>query len=246
MGAEYSTDAPPELRASVWGTAPVERAELYRGLTLIHWHDLRLRTAPNRIRILWEGASRKASYSGIVWDGRVRVRGGRISGVETLRFDSPRSHVASAPGEELRWHSWTCGYPAGVAFDLTGGPDARIEVLVSSSTITGARYGGYGEAGPQRMSFAPADRVRLELRHGDLTEEPRVIDLGILDRRISVGLAPESGPDRVEFSFCDPSPAAGINPYWLKVVQADMELAWTSPVFVDYAPPPARTGASSG
>ena len=240
MGAEYRTDAPPEIGVSIWGTAPLEQVEVYRGLDLVYRHDLGLRTSPNRIRILWEGASRKSSYSGVVWEGRVRVEGGRISGVTTLRFDSPRSHVSSPAADELRWHSWTCGYVSGLAFDLEGGPDARIEVLVSSSTITGARYGGHGEGTPQRMSFAPADRVRLALTRADLLQRPRVIELGVLNRKIRVGLADEPGPERVEFSFRDPSPAPGINPYWVKVIQADMEMAWTSPVFVDYAPPPAR------
>ena len=244
MGAAYTTDMAPEIGVSVWGTGPVEQVEVNRGLNLIHRHDLHLRPLPNRIRILWQGASRQSSYSAVVWDGCLRVGGGSISGVTTLRFDSPRSHVSSLGTNELRWHSWTCGYVAGVAFDFTGGPDARIELLVSSTAVTGARFGGHGEAPPQRMSFAPADRVRLEVTHADLLDRPRAIDLGILDRKVSVELAPELGPERVEFTFRDPSPAPGIHPYWLKVVQADMEMAWTSPVFVDYAPCPPRPGES--
>jgi hypothetical protein len=242
MGAEYTTEVPPEIGVSICGTAPLERVELYRGLHLIHRHDLHLRPVPNRVRILWEGASRKSSYSAVVWDGRLRVSAGQISGLRTLRFDSPRSHVSSPAADELRWHSWTCGYTGGVVFDLTGGPDARIEVAVSSTTITAARYGGHGEAPPQRIAFAPADRVRLEVTPADLLQGPRVIELGGLNRKVSVGLAPEPGPERVDFSFRDPSSSPGVNPYWVKVVQADMEMAWTSPVFVDYAPPPTREG----
>jgi hypothetical protein len=239
MGSEYVTSAPPEISVSVSGTAPLEQMEVYRGLDMIYRHDLQLRPSRNRIRILWEGASRKSSYSGIIWDGRVRVEGGKISGIDTLRFDSPRSHLSPGDPNELRWHSWTCGYPSGVVFDLEGGPDSRVEVLVSSSAITGARFGGHGEAPPQRMSFAPADLVRIDVTLADLKSGPGVVDLGILDRKLTVGLAPEPGPEAVEFAFRDPSPAPGINPYWVKVVQADMEMAWTSPVFVDYAPPAA-------
>jgi hypothetical protein len=239
MGAECRTDAPPELAVRVIGTAPLERVELYRRLELIHRHDLGVRPSGNRIRVLCEGASRKSSYSGIVWDARVRARGGTISGIDPIRFDSPRSHVTSAGADELGWQTWSCGYPSGVAFDLEGGADTRIEVRVSCSLITGARFGGHGEGPPQRMSFAPADRIRLEVRPADLAQGPRVIELGILDRRISVALAPEPGPEQVEFTVRDASPLPGVNPYWVKVVQADMEMAWTSPVFVDYAPPQA-------
>jgi hypothetical protein len=223
---------------AVSGTAPLERVEVYRGLDLVYQHALGLRPARSRIRVLCEGASRKSSYSGVVWDGWVRARRGSLAGVGTIRFDSPRSQVSSASAGSLCWHAWSCGYPSGVAFDLEGGADARIEVLVSSSLITGARFGGHGEVVPQRMSFAPADRVRIETALGDLAKGPRIVDLGILGRKITVGLAPESGPEQVECSFQDPSPLPGINPYWVKVVQSDMEMAWTSPVFVDYAPPP--------
>jgi hypothetical protein len=90
------------------------------------------------------------------------------------------------------------------------------------------------------MSFAPADRVRFETTRRDLAEGARILDLGILGRKVTVQLVPESGPEQVEFNFQDSSPEPGINPYWLKVVQSDMEMAWSSPVFVDYAPPTGR------
>ena len=238
MGAECRTGTSPRIDVAVCAMAPLERVEVYRGLGLVYQHALDLRPSRSRVRVLCEGASRKSSYSGVVWDGWVRARRGTLAGVGTIRFDSPRSHVSSASGGEIRWHAWSCGYPNGVTFDLEGGADARIELLVSSALITGARFGGHGEGSPQRMSFAPADRVRIETALGDLAKGPRAIDLGILGRKVTVGLAPESGPEQVEFSFRDPSPLPGINPYWVKVVQSDMEMAWTSPVFVDYAPPP--------
>jgi len=238
MGTEYTTAAPPEIRVAVKGTAPLERVEVYRGLDLVQDRRLDRGPAPARVRILWEGASRRSSYSGVVWDGRVRVTGGRIAAVSTLRFDSPRSAVRREDDRGLRWHSWTCGYRSGLVLDLAAGPDARLEVILACAAITGARYGAHGEALPQRMSFAPADGVRLEVALADLGAEPRVLDLGLLDRKLTVGLAPEPGPEQVEFVFRDPTLAPGVNPYWARVIQSDMEMAWTSPVFVDYAPDP--------
>jgi hypothetical protein len=50
-----------------------------------------------------------------------------------------------------------------------------------------------------------------------------------------VSLVPEKdGEDTAEFTFVDPSPGPGINPYWVRIVQSDLEMAWASPVFVDY------------
>ena len=63
--------------------------------------------------------------------------------------------------------------------------------------------------------------------------------LGTLDRRLTLSLAAAPGGDRwAAFTFADPSPRPGTNAYWVRVVQADMEMAWTSPVFVDYVAPP--------
>ena len=63
------------------------------------------------------------------------------------------------------------------------------------------------------------------------------IDIGLLGRKVTVSLAPEqSATDTAEFTFTDPSPVPGVNPYWVRVAQTDMEMAWSSPIFVDYAP----------
>jgi len=34
----------------------------------------------------------------------------------------------------------------------------------------------------------------------------------------------------------DPEPAAGVHYYYVRVTQKDGELAWTSPMWIDYAP----------
>ena len=38
------------------------------------------------------------------------------------------------------------------------------------------------------------------------------------------------------FTVIDNGVQPGVNPYWVKVVQQDMEMAWISPVFADYMP----------
>ena len=69
MGAAYSTSTSPTIAVSITGTAPLESVELYRGLEKIYSHPIEATPDPERVRILWHGASRKSSYSGVVWDG---------------------------------------------------------------------------------------------------------------------------------------------------------------------------------
>ena len=234
MGSEVTTSVAPQLSVSVAGTAPLESVEVFRGLDEIHRLPLNGAAVPGRVRVLWTGASRMSSYSGIVWDGLLRVSGGRIANVEAVRFDSPRSHVSDVTDDSLRWHAWGCGYPMGLLLDIDGGPDACVHVSSGSRVIAGAEFGAHGEWPPRRMSFADSGGASVSANLADLAEGPRELDLGGLDRKLTLSLATEPGPETTEFTFTDPDPRPGVNPYWVKVVQSDMEMAWTSPIFVDY------------
>jgi hypothetical protein len=240
MGEAYRTSEAPTIEVFVAGSAPLESVELYRGLERISTFPLPTGRSGNRVRLLWEGASRKMSYSGVVWDGWVKVAGSRIAQVETIRFDSPRSHIASAGDDLLRWHSVTCGYRSGVILHLDGGsvPEAELEFAVQTSLLCMPSFGGHGDQNPKRMAYAPAERVAFGCSVGDLEDGPRVVPVGPLNRQLTVSLAPEPDGQRIaEFTISDPSPQPGINPYWIRVVQTDMEMAWTSPIFVDFVAP---------
>ncbi|MCL4535538.1 MAG: DUF3604 domain-containing protein, partial [Bacteroidetes bacterium] len=235
MGEQYSTASGPEVSVLVAGTAPLESVELFRGRERLYSHPLGSKSSGNRVRVLWEGASRKTSYSGIVWDGSLKLRGGKIAGVEKVRFDSPRSRLLDFTPAGVRWHSVTCGYRSGIVVE-TDSPDSEYELTLEASLITGALLGGHGDAPPRRISYAPAGRVAFRFRLGDLEAGPKVVELGSLGRRVIISMAPQPGsaPSDAEFTFVDPSPRPGVNPYWLRVVQADMEMAWASPIFVDF------------
>ncbi|MYA59573.1 MAG: DUF3604 domain-containing protein, partial [Chloroflexi bacterium] len=237
MGSEYSTDSSPEISVKIIGAGPLERVELFRGLELIHCEDMSPSRSENRVRITWEGASRRTSYSGVVWDGIVKLTDGSISSVEKIRFDSPRSDVTETSDKRIAWTSWMCGYRTGLLLDIDGSDETEIDVALTSDVIASSQFGGHGETGARRINFAAADRLRIPTTIGALADGPRIVDLGELDRKVTVELAPEPGPDRVEFKITDASPEPGINPYWVRVTQSDMEKAWTSPVFVDYVAP---------
>ena len=93
MGTEFTTSEKPQISAFVAGTAPFESVELFRGLERVYSHPVDCGTDNNRVRILWEGASRKSSYSGVIWEGKLRVAGRRVANVDKIRFDSPRSRM---------------------------------------------------------------------------------------------------------------------------------------------------------
>ena len=236
MGAAYAASAPPTIAVSVSGTAPLESVEIYRGLERIYAHSLETAPDPQRVRILWQGASRKSSYSGVVWDGKATVSDGTIAAVDTIRFDSPRSYVANVANRSLEWHSVACGYRSGIVLRLEDCENAILAIAVRNSLISRPRFGAYGQAGPQLLAYAPAESLAFSVTPKELAAGPQEYPLGALDRTITVSLAPQAhGPETAAFTFTDPAPQPGVNPYWVRVVQSDMEMAWSSPVFVDYA-----------
>ena len=232
MGDTYSTRVGPTLSAFVAGTAPLESLELYRGLEKAYVHPLEMKRSARRVRILWEGASRRTSYSAVIWDGRLQVSKGAINVARQIRFDSPRSHVYGVREDGLCWHSETCGYRSGLILDVEG--DAEFDLVLNTVLVTMPSYGGFGDESPKRMSYGPAERLSFRFCMRDLADGPKVTNLGLLERRVSAELSPEGAPREVEFKFRDTGPRPGINPYWLRVIQTDGEIAWTSPVYVDF------------
>jgi hypothetical protein len=240
MGEEFRTGAPPTIAVSVTGTAPLEEVTVFRGLVPVYHHALERNIDRRRLRLLWEGASRQTSYSGVIWDGDLRLRDGVVTlgRIARLRFDSPRSHIVEQSASRLRWHSVTCGYRSGIVVDLPGDGDVEAECVVRTALITRPSYGGHGDRGPTRMSYAPAEAVTFRFSLHGLADRPLCVNLGPVDRRITVSTAPGAGnPHLAQFTFVDRSPRPGTNPYWVRVVQEDQEMAWSSPIFVDYVAP---------
>ena len=238
IGTEFSTADPPTISVAVAGTAPLQCVDMFRGTELVYSHPFEDRTARNRIRILWTGSSRKTSYSGVIWDGSATVSGAAVKTVQTIRFDSPRSHIVEHAPQTVRWHAWGCGYLMGVELELDefeDPADVQIQVAVDTQAITGPGFGGHGESWPRRVSFAPADGAETTFRLADVLQEDREIPLGTLDRKVFLWSVPENRPLSADFQLLDDKPLPGWTAYWLRVIQMDGEAAWSSPVFVDYA-----------
>ncbi|MBU2634736.1 MAG: DUF3604 domain-containing protein [Nanoarchaeota archaeon] len=236
MGDAYFSESLPQLSGFVAGTAPIESIELYRGLEKIYDHPIALNRSPNRVRLLWNGASTKASYTGVIWEGSLSVSGARISDVECVRFDSPRSRVINKTDSSLDWYAVSCGYSSGLILTVSGDPSGEFQVVINTTLIRAPQYGAFGDMPPMKMSYGPADRVRFTFNMKELSAGSREIEIGPLNRKIRLSLAPEPGtPETAQFAHVDKSPRPGINPYWMRVKQTNMEMAWTSPVFLDYA-----------
>lgn len=212
MGTDLATSETPSIAVSVLGTAPLDTIELRRGLDTVHTLSLMPDPGPDepwRVRLAWRGARNRDRSRALDWTGGVRITNGSILSATNHAIDSPLDGVTHQDAERVQWRSHTCGDWDGVVLDLEG--DANTQLWFMSPTTT--------------FDFTLGD-----LSSGSLTRVGPLLEQQVIVRRLSH----ETGPSEASFTWSDQNPITGINPYWIWVTQSDGELAWSSPVYVDW------------
>jgi len=210
MGEEFEADAPPKISVRVLGTAPLHEVEVKRGIETIYRHPFaKPKGERDRlIKVEWSGVRVRSRPKRVDWEGGLYLDRGRIVSYSEFAFDDPRQGVRRISNQRLEWSSTTGGDPDGVLLKLDAPDDA--EVTFHSKPVT--------------YSFKPKD----------ITYMPMIVDAGGVNQRVKISEISEGElPRSLEFSYVDNKPKQGVNPYWVRVVQSDGSMAWSSPVYVD-------------
>ncbi len=211
MGEEFKADAQPKISVRVMGTAPLHEVEVKRGIETIYRHTFARPKGEEEglIKIEWSGARVRSRLKKVDWEGGLHLDKGRIVSYSEFAFDNPEQGVKRISNQRLEWTSTTGGDPDGVILKLDAPRDA--EVTFHSKPVT--------------FSF------KLK----DITYEPLMVDAGGVNQKIKVSeISGGELPRSLEFSYFDEKPKYGLNPYWVRVVQSDGCMAWSSPIYVDY------------
>ena len=212
MGSEVTGTGNPQIKFQVAGTCAIERVDLFRGTECIHtWSVAPLVPVAGdpQIRLLWGGTERKgtARLQRVDWDGALTMNSGSLSLLETVNFQSCADRARSTTPSRIEWSSKTAGNSAGIVVAVTGDDASDLKF----------------ETGPKSVSF----------RIGDLAGDGLTLPAGGVNRVVRIGLRPAAdGPREFGGSFTDESPPTSTTPYWIRVVQIDQSMAWSSPVYV--------------
>jgi hypothetical protein len=211
MGAETGTETetghtgPVAADVTVNGTAPVQAVDLFRGSERIS--GATFDRGPDRIEIRWRGARGTGRDKTIDWSGGVALDRGEITGATAVGIDRPTDGITVREPTAVRWTATTTGNHQAVRLAVDAPDDATLSVATEPATLDAA-LGDVDRDG--RQVAAPGLDAALELR------------------RVGAG-----GPRDVAPTLSDPEPLAGTHPYYVRVRQADGEMAWSSPTFVD-------------
>jgi len=211
MGEEFSTDEHPRISVKVEGTAPLQEVEVKRGVETIYRHPFAEPKGDDDrlIKVEWSGVRVRSRPKRVDWEGGLQLDKGRIVSYEEFAFDYANQGVRKVSDRRLEWASTTGGDPDGVILKLDAPEDA--EVTFQSKPVT--------------FSF--------KLR--DIGYEPLVVEAGGVNQKVRVSaISGGELPRSFDFSYVDEDPMGGVSPYWVKVVQSDGGMAWSSPVYVDY------------
>lgn len=211
MGEEFEGGAPPNISVKVHGTAPLHEVEVKRGVETIYRHPFaEPRGEEDRlIKIEWSGVRVRSRPKRVDWTGGLHLDRGRIVSYSAFAFDYPDQGVSRVSNQRLEWTSTTGGDPDGVILRLDAPDDAEVHFYSK----------------PVSFTFKPRD----------VGYEPMVIDAGGVNQRVKVSeISGGDLPRSLEFRYVDGHPKPGVNPYWVRVVQSDGAMAWSSPVYFNY------------
>ena len=198
----------PLLRVRVVGTAPIESVQVRNGLDVIETlRPYEKDDLGNRVKVVWSGAEVRGRDRLARWDGGLRLRGNALTDATPINFWNANQPLEQIGNRQLAWKSITTGGVAGVILRLE---KPKAGALVVDTT--------------QR---------RIECEIATLGLEASVWECGGLQKDIRVYRLPDQQHTR-EFSFTLPLTElhAGDNPIYIRVMQEDGHMAWTSPIYL--------------
>ncbi|HYE82767.1 MAG TPA: DUF3604 domain-containing protein [Clostridia bacterium] len=216
MGEEFDASELPVLNIRTVGSVPIDYLEILRGTEVVYRHD-NIPVADNkngnkRIRFAWGGVRVRTRKKSTNWTGSIQLDKGFIVSAKEYAFDRPDQGITYISRQMVEWKSTTSGDNDGVILEIEAPDDARLS-----------------------FNSRP---VQFEILNSDISASPTVINAGGVNLKVSVSEVGEVPADikknEVELKWSDLQPNAGINPYWVKVVQSDGNMAWSSPIYINY------------
>lgn len=191
------------------GTAAVEYLEIYRGTEVdkcIYFNQQS--ESGNRIKIIWSGAERRGRDRQTIWDGELLVSGNSIKHLVPVNFWNADKQPQQKSKQLVTWESITTGGLSGVILALDYKKQGTIEI--------NTKQGKYA------------------CNVSDINSIPQQTDFGGLGKRLAVNRLPDYGLTcrNIDLNLNLKSPNGGEDPIFVKIVQEDGHMVWSSPIYV--------------
>lgn len=214
MGQDMGNAPGKAMKVSVHSNSPVDRIDLYNWDDHVACINMRPKDS-RRIRIAWSGVRVRTRKKSAKWDGTLTIRNGKILDAQEYAFDRRDQGIKEQSETMVRWTSNTSGDYDGLILSLDFNENTEITFKSEQKEFT----------------FCPAE----------LTENITTIPAGGENLKIELSLANEPcrsdteflNACNVEYTFDNLPTKTGGNAYWVRILQEDGHMAWSSPIYKD-------------
>jgi len=195
-----------DIQAIADGAAIVD-LEIRRGCDIVYRHQWPEDADSPWLRLQWSGVRIRSRNKTTDWTGRLAANGAAIDEFRPYGFAQEGQGMTRVGDGELAVRSVTSGNVHGVLLRLSK-ETAQLVFESAQGTFTFDA----AEVGP----------------------EPRIFPAGGVNQQVRLSrFDPDARNDELRIRWVDTPAECGRSAYWVKVVQADGHMAWSSPLFVD-------------
>lgn len=202
MGTEIRIDTDPTFNVAAYGTSPIKRIDLFDGSDIIDSVDLTV--GNDLLELEWSGARSKNRHKLQDACGGLSISDGRILDVNEFGFDHPDQGVTNRTDTTVKWNSTISGNYQGIKLSLDVPEDAELTYSVPF-----------------------LDEAFLLSKLGTET----IIDAGHLEKQLAIRRVGEATEKDVELEFDLTDQSSGEHAYYVRIVQEDGGMAWSSPIY---------------
>ena len=143
-----------------------------------------------------------------IWDGKLKIKGNKIKSFTAVNFWNPDSQPRQTSANELAWKSITTGGLTGVIIQLEKPYSGRMEISTTQKNCS-CKIGSIGMAN-------------------------KTYKAGGLRKLIQIYRLPDASAclERINYSMPLIKLRKGDNPVYVKMVQQDGHIAWSSPIYI--------------
>ncbi|MCK5529266.1 MAG: DUF3604 domain-containing protein, partial [Kiritimatiellae bacterium] len=195
------------LNVEISGTAPIDYVEIHNGSEVIKiMRPYNKADLGNEIKIIWSGAEVKGRDRISSWDGVLKTHGNKIKSFRPVNFWNPDSQPNQAEPDEIYWESITTGGIAGLIVELENSTTGNLQVRTN--------------------------QIDCDVELTSVGLESLVYSAGGLMKQLEIYRLPRKSDCKFDFSFALEELRDMDNPIYIKVMQQDGHIAWSSPVYV--------------
>ncbi|MBW1803714.1 MAG: DUF3604 domain-containing protein [Deltaproteobacteria bacterium] len=204
---EYGTAL---LSVNITGTAPIESVEIRNGLDTVGTfrpYDKNDIYHSKRLKIVWSGSELRGRARMVSWDGVLQLIGNTISSAKAINLWNEHHPLKLIDENRLEWESITTGGVAGIILTLKEANTGQIEIETAQGNIS--------------------------IDVNSIGISPKTWNYGGLDKNLKIYRLPDNkSSTEVSFKLAINKLRKGDNPIYVRMMQEDGHMAWSSPVYL--------------